>query len=91
MDIHTNNDDNTDGTNDDTTDTETNGSTDTDTDTNEAETTTEDLDAQAEHQAEGEQMLRPSTRIRKKPNWFRCRLQTGYGQTRLACALFFSE
>ena len=67
-DIHTNNDD----TNDDATDTETNGSTDTDTDTNEAETTTEDLDVQAEHQAEGEQMLRRSTRIRKKPNWFRC-------------------
>ena len=60
-DIHTKNDDNTDVTNDDTTDTETNGSTDRDTDTNEAETTTEDLDAQAEHQEEGEQMLRRST------------------------------
>ena len=62
-DIHTNNDN--------TTDTETNRNTDTDTYTNEAENTTEDLDAQAEHQAE-EQMLRRSTRIQNKPNWFRC-------------------
>ena len=67
--------------NDDTTDTETNRSAGTDTYTNEAENIAEDLDTRnehtihenkAEHQAEGEQMLRRSTRIRNKPNWFRC-------------------